>query len=49
MNDVRELGVYDDILGDKQMIEETSEEIHNSVPLDSIYDFNSVAKEKLLR
>ena len=49
MNDVREQGVYDDILGDKQMIEQTSDEIFNSVPLTAIYDFSSTAKEALLK
>ena len=49
MNDVRKQKVFDDILGEKQLIEETSKEIFNSVPKDAIYDFSSSAKENLLR
>ena len=48
MNDVRNLGVYDDVLGSKEQIEEVMEDVFNSVPKDAIFDFESVKKEDLV-
>ena len=48
MNDVRELGVYENVLGSKEQIAEMSDDLFNSIPHDAIFDFPSVKKETLV-
>ena len=48
MNDVRELGVYENVLGSKEQIAEMSDDLFESVPHDAIFDFPSVKKQELV-
>ena len=48
INDIRKLGVYKDVLGSEEQFVEMRDEVFNSVPLDSIYDFPSKKKEELI-
>ena len=49
MNDARHTGAFNDILGSKEQIAETSDDLFKSVPLNAVYDFSSKAKEELLK
>ena len=44
MNDVRTLGVFNDVLGDVEQEAEMSDQLVNAVPVNSIYDFEAVTK-----
>ena len=45
MNDVRELGVFDNVLGDAEQEAEMSDQLFNAVPVNAIYDFIAEAKK----
>lgn len=49
MNDVRQGGAFNDILGDEEQIAEMSDDLFNSVPTNAVFDFSSQAKEALLK
>jgi hypothetical protein len=49
MNDIRDMGVYDDILGSQEEEQATEDDLLNSVPKNAIYDFSSEAKKELLK
>ena len=44
MNDVRDLGVYNDVLGNEEQESEMSDQLFNAVPASAIYDFEAVTK-----
>jgi hypothetical protein len=48
MNDIRDTGAFNDILGDEEQVAETSDDLFKSVPAHAVYDFSSKAKEELL-
>jgi len=49
MNDARQTGAFNDILGSEEQIAETSDDLFKSVPVNAVYDFSSKAKEELLK